>query len=577
LRLLFSDTDFRISIAHAQFDSWSIQKIANIEPQNVAGLALRRPGIFELEQNMTTAAPALAAAVQHYKSGRLAEAEAMCRQIIAVQPQHADALHLLGMIAHQTKHYQAAAKLFSRAIALNDDAARYHHSLGNTLQALQRVPEAMQSYRRAIERNPTLAIAHHRLGLLEYASNNFAGAAKSFDAATLHAPNFAKAHAALGSALCQMGRLEEAVARYRRALALDPTDAMSHSNLGLVLQDLGLLEESIEHCQRAIALQPDFPAAHNHLGLALLLKGDFENGLLHHEWRWRVRGLRLGKQRFDQPAWRGEPLSGARMLLYPEQGAGDTLQFLRYAPLVAARGGHVIIEVPQELKRLAISLKGVQQVIAAGEPLPAFDQHCPFLSLPLAFQTTMQTIPGDTPYLAAPEPLRADWRARLAASASPRIGLVWAGRPEHRRDRDRSIALATLAPLASTGATFYALQKGPAAQQAKTPPPGMMLHDLADALGDFADTAAAMSALDLVITVDTSPAHLAGAIGTPVWVLLPHTSDWRWFLDRDDSPWYPSARLFRQKVRADWEPVITRVAGELRRYIAGDKTALTPS
>jgi hypothetical protein len=307
-----------------------------------------------------------------------------------------------------------------------------------------------------------------------------------------------------------------------------------------------------------------------------LLKGDFERGLLHHEWRWHVRDLRMGGRRMEKPAWRGEPLNGARILLHAEQGSGDTLQFLRYAPLVAARGGRVTIEVAAELKRLAMSLKGVEQVIGLGEALPAFDQHCPLLSLPLAFGTTMATIPGEIPYLAAPEPLLAEWRARLAASAAPRVGLIWAGRPEHRRDRDRSIALAALAPLADTGATFYSLQKGPAAAQAKGPPAGMVLHDLGAALGDFADTAAAMSALDLVITVDTSPAHLAGAIGKPVWLLLTHAPDWRWFLEREDSPWYPTARLFRQTTRGDWAPVIARVAAELRRLAAGDRTVLVP-
>ena len=524
-----------------------------------------------------TVAEALASAVQHHRSGQLGEAEALCRQIIAVQPEHADALHLLGVIANQTKHHEPAAKLIGRAIALKGDAAQYHISLGNALAALQRIPEAMQSYRRAIDLDPTLAIAHYRLGLLEYENiNDYVGAAKNFRAAITHAPNLSGAHASLANALAQMGSLEEAVDSYRRALALNPNDAISHSNLGLILQDLGLLDEAIEHCRRAVALQPDFPAAHNHLGLALLLKGDFENGLPHHEWRWQVRNLRMGGRRFDQPAWRGEPLNGGRILLHAEQGAGDTLQFLRYAPLVAARGGRVLIEMPPELKRLALSLKGVEQVIAKGEALPAFDQHCPFLSLPLAFGTTMATIPGEVPYLAAPEPLQAEWRARLAAGASPRVGLIWAGRPDHRRDRDRSIALAALAPLAATGATFYALQKGPAAEQAKTPQPGMVLHDLGQAFDDFADTAAAMSALDLVITVDTSPAHLAGAIGKPVWVLLPHAPDWRWSLNREDTPWYPTARLFRQTTRGDWAPVIARVAAELRRYIAGDAAALAP-
>jgi tetratricopeptide (TPR) repeat protein len=525
---------------------------------------------------MMTAADALATAVQHYRSGQLAEAETLCRQIIAAQPQHADALHLLGVIAHQTGHHESAVKLFGRAIAINGDAAQYHISLGNVQVAMKRNHEAMQSYRRAIELDPRLATAHYQLGLLEYGNNDFAGAANSFHAAITHAPNSAKAHAQLANAQFQMGRLEEAVESYRRALALNPSDAQSHSNLGLALQDLGLVDEAIAHCQRALALQPDFPAAHNHLSLALLLKGDFETGLPQHEWRWRVRGLGMGGRRFDQPAWRGEPLNGGRILLHAEQGAGDTLQFLRYAPLVAARGGRVLIEVPPELKRLASSMKGVEQVIGKGEALPAFDRHCPLLSLPLAFGTTVATIPGEVPYLAAPEPLLADWRTRLAASARPRVGLIWAGRPEHRRDRDRSIALATLAPLAATGATFYSLQKGLAAAQTKTPPPGMVLHDLGEAFADFADTAAAMSALDLVITVDTSPAHLAGAIGKPVWLLLAYAPDWRWLLDREDSPWYPTARLFRQATRGDWASVIARVAVELRRYAAGDPAALAP-
>ena len=305
-----------------------------------------------------TVAEALASAVQHYRSGRLGEAEALCRQIIAAEPQHADALHLLGVIAHHTRHYEPAAKLFGRAIALNGDAAQYHNSLGDALLAMKQIPEAMQSYRRAIDRDPTLAIAHHRLGLLEYGNNDYADAAKSFHAAITYAPNLSQAHAHLANALFQMGRLEEAVDSYRRALALDPSDAASHSNLGLALQDLGLVDEGIEHCRRAIALQPDFPAAHNHMGLALLLKGDFETGLPHHEWRWRVRNLPMGGRRFDQPAWRGEPLNGGRILLHAEQGAGDTLQFLRYAPLVAARGGRVLIEVPPELKRLAMSAEG---------------------------------------------------------------------------------------------------------------------------------------------------------------------------------------------------------------------------
>ena len=524
-----------------------------------------------------TNAEALATAVDHHRSGRLGEAEALYRQIIAVEPQHADALHLLGVLANQTGHHQAAARLIDRAIALNDDAARYHNSLGDALRGMKRESEAKQSYRRAIDRDPALAIAHYGLGALEYDHNDFADAAERFRAAISLAPDFADAHAKLGDSLFQMGRTQNAVDRYRRALELNPRHAAAHSNLGLALHDLGLLDEGIAYCERAIALRPGFADAHNILGLALMLKGDFAAGLPHHEWRWRAGGLQIGQSRFFQPAWRGEPLNGRRILLHAEQGAGDTLQFMRYAPLLAERGGRVVLEVQPELKRLAMSVKGVEEVIGHGERIPAFERHCPLLSLPLAFGTTVASIPGGVPYLTAPEPLLADWRARLAASSGPRIGLVWAGRPEHRRDRDRSIALTALAPLAATGATFFSLQKGPAAAQAKDPPPGMVLHDLGDALGDFADTAAAMSALDLVISVDTSTAHLAGVIGKPVWLLLPRTPDWRWLLDREDSPWYPTARLFRQTTYGSWPAVIERVAAELHRHNAGITAATRQS
>jgi tetratricopeptide (TPR) repeat protein len=527
--------------------------------------------------NTITVAEALASAIQHFQSGQLGEAEKLCRQIIAAQPQHADALHLLGTIAYKTQHHEAALKLFGRAIALKGDAAHFHNSLANVLLALKRIPEAAQSYRRAIEIDPALALAHCGLGQIKYDNNDFAGAAESFQTAISHAPNLPAAHARFANALFQLGRLEEAIDFYRRAVALNPGDTMSIANLGLALQDLGFLDEAIQNYEQALALRPDFPSAHNNLSLALMLKGDFENGLQHHEWRWRVNNLRIGGRRFDRPAWRGEPLNGGRILLHAEQGAGDTLQLLRYAPMVAARGGRVFLEVPADLKRIAMSVKDVEQVIGGGEALPDFDHHCPLLSLPLAFGTTLLSIPGEVPYLAAPEPLRADWQARLSASPHPRVGLVWAGRPQHRRDRERSITLAALAPLADTGATFFALQKGPPAEQAKTPPAGLVLQNLGESFTDYTDTAAAMSALDLVISVDTSPVHLAGAIGMPVWVMLIQSADWRWGMDREDNLWYPTARLFRQPARGDWTSVIARVAAELRRYVAGDVTALAPA
>lgn len=518
---------------------------------------------------MATVAEAFAAALRHHQVGQLAEAEALYRQILAIEPNHADALHHLGVIAHQVGRHEVAVELIGRAIALNSAMAQYHNNLGNAFNALKRLPEALQSYRRAVDIDPTLASAYQSMAGIAYAAGDFATASVNYRSAVAFAPGNAEAHANLANALFQQGVTAEAVQNYRRALALRPDDASTHANFGLALTDLGRIDEAIEHCERAIAIKPDFSSAHNNLGLALLLKGDFATGLPHHEWRWKVEGLRIGGRRFDSDPWRGEPLGGARILLHAEQGAGDTLQFLRYAPLVARVGGMVLLEVPPELKRLAQSIKGVSEVVATGEVLPQFDRHCPLLSLMLAFGTELHSIPSEVPYLAPPKALVQQWRARLKNWRGKRVGLVWGGRPEHRRDRDRSLPLSALAPLAGVeGVHFFSLQKGPPALQAREPPAGMLLHDISTELADFADTAAAMAALDLVIAVDTSAAHVAGATGRPVWILLPRIPDWRWLLDREDSPWYPTARLFRQIRAGDWAPVIDHLTRELRRWSA---------
>jgi tetratricopeptide (TPR) repeat protein len=518
---------------------------------------------------MATIAEALAAALRQHQAGQLAEAEALYRQILAVDPRHADALHLLGVIAHQVAKHELAVELIGQALALNGTAAQYHNHLGDALRALKRLPAAVESYRRALDLDPTLAAAHLSLGAIAYGAADFAAAAASYRSAAAFAPGNAEAHANLANALFQQGLSAEAVEPYRRALALRPEDASTHANFGLALSDLGHLDQAIEHCRRAIAINPEFSSAHNNLGLALLLKGDFAGGLPHHEWRWKVEGLRMGGRRFDRPPWRGEALQGARILLHAEQGVGDTLQFLRYAPLVARAGGTVLLEVHRELKRLAASVVGASEVVAQGETLPQFEQHCPLLSLMLAFGTDLGSIPAEVPYLSAPKPLVQQWRERLGRGRGKRVGLVWAGRPEHRRDRDRSLSIGALAPLAAIhGVNFFSLQKGPRAAEAKNLSDGVAIEDIAPMLGDFAETAAAMAALDLIITVDTSVAHLAGATGRPVWVLLPRIPDWRWLLDREDSPWYPTVRLFRQAKAGDWASVIDRVAAELRRWVA---------
>ena len=261
-------------------------------------------------------------------------------------------------------------------------------------------------------------------------------------------------------------------------------------------------------------------------------------------------------------------------MLQAEQGLGDTLQFVRYASLVAARGGRVTLEVQPELHRLLSDFPGVEEVVPRGAPLPNCSWQCPLLSLPLAFGADLAMIPSRVPYLHV-NTATTTWAGRLAGPGL-RVGLVWAGRPAHRDDHRRSLSLAMLKSLAATGIAFFSLQKGPCAEQTLSPPDGMALTDLAPYLDDFSDTAAAITALDLVITVDTSVAHLAGALGKPTWILLPRVADWRWLLDREDSPWYPTARLFRQPAADAWVPVIARVAGELRRLVAGDQSVLLP-
>jgi hypothetical protein len=376
-------------------------------------------------------------------------------------------------------------------------------------------------------------------------------------------PDLADAHNNLAVALCDLRRHAEAETCAREALRLRPDYADAHSNLGMVLFDLRRLLEAETSYREALRLEPDFPQAHMNLSSALLITGRFEEGWEEHEWRWKARHMAGGARGFSAPLWSGEVLGeGGVLLLHAEQGLGDTLQFCRYAPLAAARA-RVVLEVQAPLARLLSSLPGVSQVIARGEALPAFDAQAPLLSLPRAFGTTIETVPARVPYLAADPDQAAAWGRRLAALPGLKVGLCWAGEPRAgfpelaAIDARRSISLAALAPLAKVaGVSFVSLQKGAPAAQAADPPPPMALFDYTAELADFADTAALVENLDLVISVDTSVAHLAGAMARPVWLLNRFDTCWRWLLDRQDSPWYPTLRLFRQTTPGDWTSVI---------------------
>jgi cytochrome c-type biogenesis protein CcmH/NrfG len=428
--------------------------------------------------------------------------------------------------------YDGAVAAFQTIIRLKPDTPGALNNLGIALQGTGRLDEAIASFRQAIRLKPDLAEAHNNLG----------------------------------NAVEDKGQLDEAIASFRQAIRLKPDLADAHNNLGNALTDKGRLEEAVPAYGQAIALNPDLSAAHTNLGLALLARGDFRRGLQEYEWRWKCKDFPFSGRNFAQPQWDGCPLEGRTLVLHAEQGFGDALQFIRYLPLVQQRGGRIVIECPAGLQRLfQTTMAGRCQIVVRGQPLPPFDLHCPILSLPLAFKTTMESIPAEVPYLFADAELVESWRQKLGVSAAGlKVALAWAGNPKVKGDRTRSMSLDRLAPLWEVGgATFYSLQKGAAAVRADQPPAGQPLVNLAPELHDFADTAAVMGLMDLVITTDTSVAHLAGALGRPVWVMLRFMPDWRWFLDRDDSPWYPTMRLFRQTTPGDWLDVVQRVAKHL--------------
>jgi tetratricopeptide repeat protein len=374
-------------------------------------------------------------------------------------------------------------------------------------------------------------------------------------------PSVAELHFNLAGALQLSGRRDEAIGSYQNALSLRPDHADGWANLGNLYAELNRPTDAIAAFERAIALRPDFAMAHLNLGVAHLQIGNFERGWPEFEWRLRVTQMNLARN-FPQPQWKGENLTGKAILLHGEGGFGDTLQFVRYTELVVPRGGIILLECQPALVPLLRGWPGVSAVIARGEPLPRFDFQIPLLSLPMIFKTELATIPAKVPYLFAPPERVEAWKRKLQHDSSFKVGLVWAG-----SGPGLSGTLAMFAPLANIpGVRFFSLQKGSASSQ--TPPAGMAWSDFTGDLHDFADTAALMECLDLVISIDTSVAHLAGAINKPVWVLLvPSLSDFRWLLGRSDSPWYPSARLFRQTLTGRWDDLMQSVAGELRRLV----------
>ncbi|MGD0140040.1 MAG: tetratricopeptide repeat-containing glycosyltransferase family protein [Tepidisphaeraceae bacterium] len=536
-------------------------------------------------------------AIRRHQAGQLEEAMANCRQILSHQPRHPAALHLVGIIARQIGRLDGSIELIRRAAAGNAADPYFHNDLADALRNKRQFDEAFVVCREALRIKPDFPEAYITLGNVLADQGQFDGAIAAAGEALRLRPDYALAfnnlgvylhskgqleesiatarqairldrgfpefHNNLGRALQDQGKLEEAIAERREAIRLKPDYAEAHNDLGNALRDIGQPDESIAALRRSVQLMPDYALGHWNLALSLLLQGDFIQGWREYEWRWRWDGFSSPCRNFSQPLWNGEKLNGKTILLYAEQGMGDAIQFARYIPRVARRVGCVVVECQPPLKRLLSRIPSVQTVVTEGEPLPPFDVQCPLLSLPLAFRTDLNSIPASVPYLKPDRKQSAMWKKRLAAKyPHRRIGLAWAGSAMHKKDRTRSLELSQLVPLAAIpGTSFFSLQTGEAGKQ--VPPAEMTLHDFTAELNDFADTAALLNNLDLVITVDTAVAHLAGAMGKPVWVLVSYAPDWRWLLHREDSPWYPTMRLFRQTSIGDWANVIQRVANSL--------------
>lgn len=492
---------------------------------------------------------------------RLDAAAEELRECLLARPQFPAALINLGVVLADLQDFPGAEQCYRRALAQAPDSVEAHNNLGILLTRLGRLSEAEQALRTTLTLRPSFPEALNNLGdLLRVVGRPEDAEACCREALRLR-PDYPSAHLNLGNALREAGRFEEAEACYQQALTANPDWPECHNNLGSLLCDLGQPQRAITHFHHALATRPDYTDAHANLALALLLSGQFEEGWREYEWRWRQGKNRPFLRDFPQPRWDGQETGDKVLLLYAEEGYGDSLQFCRFIPTIAARH-RVVLEVQPALLPLLNGLSGVERVIGRGDDLPDFDLHCPLLSLPRLLGTTLETIPAQVPYLTADPGRSLIWHDRLQALDGLRVGLVWAGNPDMAADRRRSMSLDQLAPLASLeGVHFISLQKGPPSRQ--SPPRGLRLHDWTDDLKDFADTAALVDGLDLVISVDTAVVHLAGALGRPVWLMNRFDRCWRWLLNRDDSPWYPNLRQFRQPRSGDWDAVLQLICLEL--------------
>ena len=547
-----------------------------------------------------------AKAVKLMQQNRVAEARTLWAQVCRADPADFEAWLNVGALSGQLQDYDDAMKAFQRVLQLRPDTPQAHFNLGRLHELYLNFAEAATHYHHYVRLKPSDEAGVESLCLMLLNQNRLDDAHDVCRKALDLRPDSARLHNCLANVLQDLGQFDQALVCYERSLALGMSKAQVFANMGNLHHARGDFAQALERYQQALALQPDSVetlaslgflyskhsreiqalecfdralalAPHNsnvrwNRALVLLRLGRFEDGWVDYEARLSAPDAvrQFGRRRFAKPVWDGRPRRDQTLLVYAEQGLGDTLQFCRYLPLAADRVKRIVFECQPPLVPLLSALPGVASCIAKtgdGEPAVEFDTYIPLLSLPGVFGTALDTIPARYPYVQPSAPQVDSWRRKLPRTLF-KVGLVWAGNPRNPNDRRRSVALSAFAPLAAiAGVCFISLQLGPAAQQAGQPPAAMDLVDVSADIGDFADTAAIVANLDLVISVDTAVAHLAGALGVPVWTLVYTPPDWRWLLDRDDSPWYPSMRLFRQDAPGEWGPVIERLASALATQV----------
>lgn len=532
--------------------------------------------------------------------------EKVASEFAVVEAGEPQSLNLLGVSLAQSGRRADAILKFYEAIQLDPNLPQAHHNLGTALAEENRLEEAIATFRRAVELAPTYLQARRGLAIslrnlnrrdeavrvmrehLHLAPDDpdvlhdlgmlLSELRRPSEAAVLHKhalrlkPNWADAHNGLGLAQLAAGRYAEAEASFEAAVRLDPKFSSAQNNLATAYKEQGRIEEALAQYDLAVRIDPEAPSIRWNRAIALLQAGDHQRGWIEYEWRFRRPATPM--RPFQQPLWDGSELHGRTILIHPEQGLGDAIQFARYIPLIKARGGRVILECPSPLAAVLSTCSGIDEMVTEGQQPPAFDVHLPVMSAPRVFQTTLATVPAETPYLHV-DPLRQEhWHSIIAGHSAGRmkIGIAWQGNPHHQLDQFRSIALEQFRPISQVpGVALFSLQRGPGTEQLDRFGSQLGVIELTDRAvttpNDWADAAAIMKCLDLVITVDTATAHLAGALGVPVWILLSSSPDWRWLTKRSDSPWYPTARLFRQKTLDDWETVMHRAAGDLTHLL----------